>query len=247
MRRDEEFARIAFSRHLALCLSPEAATWLPGSNPPDYELQIGGVVFAVEVTRVCEQVPLRGRLVPAEGIEASLSRFVDDLRDAVLAEGPIPGSYVLSLDGGEITREQVDRAKSLALKYVGETALSETAAEESLLRSGEAEWTIEKMGATEPLIEEITCASLDGISGDDIRVGFPKLVAEAVATKRHKLRNVSEPKVLLLVDAYHYAEAPDWANALPPEAASFFHTAARVHGEYECQMLITAASEWGNQ
>src|SRR5258705_11374523 len=91
-RREEQFAKEAFSRFLAGRHSapPE---WEPGSAPPDFWLNLGGRRLAVEVTQLMECLAVGPPALTTLGANVSLTRTIQHFRLQAPAAGPPRGFY----------------------------------------------------------------------------------------------------------------------------------------------------------
>ncbi len=244
-RVDEEFAKEAFVRFLAR-VGGALGDWQDGSDPPDYFLSLPGHRFAVEVTQVMERFDLAVSPVPYAGMSKSLTRLTRRLQARALQEGVLRGTYVLAF-------------KPIPNLGQQESVLTDRLLQ--LLSSGSQvkrdHWTPVLQGPDGPLVEIMkltdngaTIAELVGGSGPkwggQIVEEGSRLILEALTNKADRLRNVAGAHILLLVDAYHYAPGEIWRASIGGAASlrSSFHTIARVHAEYECQVLFSMEPAW---
>jgi len=236
MRRDEQFARTCFDRHLK-ALGLKGVRWRKGRNPPDYYLTAGSFSFAVEVTQVMESVEVGALKVTERGALAALSALEDEIEARAREAGTLNGAYALHLS--PIPNLRTARRSLIlgALAYIERTRYRDTADVETLARGTRGrDISIQKIGSSTSLV-----GSTKSIGGAKWRVEVQReltsLLTTAVERKVTRLRRGRIPKVLLLVDAYSYAESTDWAVCSAACRLEPFHTVARAHGNHECQLL----------
>jgi hypothetical protein len=60
------------------------------------------------------------------------------------------------------------------------------------------------------------------------------------------MKAVPGAHILLLIDSYHYGPGQIWQASISGAALlrARFHTIARIHGNYECQILWSMQSSW---
>ncbi|SRR5258708_602028 len=71
-----------------------------------------------------------------------------------------------------------------------------------------------------------------------------RIIQEAIARKTAKCKLLKGKVVLLLIDAYMYAGADVWQATINWLPRSPFHTIARTHSDYQCQVLHSIDSSW---
>lgn len=235
-RIDEEFARKAFADHLAGL--PLEASWSDGTEPPDFFLTIiGDKTFPVEVTQIMESVAAGPDSLPERGWQIALERIVTRTEAEMVRRGALRGVYVMHLEPApnalQLEREILDSVET----YLRDTASATIAPPLTLWHEKKnRHWEIEKVGDRE-----------NGMIGGSFVLGEAKWQAEsrleiqslieiAAETKRRKTIRLSDV-ILLLVDAYHYAEAEDWQAASEAVGLNGYHTVARIFGPHECQIL----------
>lgn len=241
MRTDEEFARKAFHDHLAaLSLAP---SWSPGAEPPDYFLTIGDSRFPVEVTLIMESVAAEQDVKSERGWQRSLERIVNRTEAEMVHRGVLRGVYAMHLEPVPNVHEVARHVLTKVEAYLRDTS-SVTIAPPLTLWNGtrNRHWKIEKVGDRANMIGGTFV--LGGAKWQaESRLEVGSLIEVAAATKRRKTSLLSDV-VLLLVDAYHYAEAEDWQAASEIAALNGYHTVARVFGSHECQVLQTTEASW---
>ena len=237
MRKDEQFARSTFDRHLK-ALGLLNVRWRAGRNPPDYYIRAGSLSFAVEVTQIMESVDLGTHRVTERGAQAALSALEAEIEAAAREAGTLNGSYALHLSPIPNLRAARPSILRRALDYIDRTRNQETADAEVIAPSIRGRGIrIQKIQSSTTLVGSIT--SIGGAKWRvEVQHELTSLLTTAVDRKVTRLRRVRLPKVLLLVDAYSYAESTDWATCSAACGLEAFHTVARTHGTYECQILL---------
>lgn len=246
VREDERFAIETFAVHLESCGAADGLSWSPGSDPPDFDLDVGGQSYVVEVTRITDEIELGDRVFPDPAIGAALRDFMEDLRSEASGRGLISGAYVLTLVGVPDLKTHRPGALKRAVKYMDRTARVERAEEETVLEVGRARWTIRKQHSATQYVESVYMTSPDGTSGSEIRANLGRWIRERLVEKAEKLDGVHLPTILILVDDYRLGSESDWTERFPMEAAAPFHTVARAVGDGHCQILYTGKHEWSN-
>ena len=110
MRKDEEHAKQIFLRFLAEAEPQQGVSCKPGADPPDYLVNLGHEILAVEVTNILRHVELGSFKAPAIEIYDSLSRFIMRLEDSAKKRGILRGSYGVSArptEGFGASRDEV--------------------------------------------------------------------------------------------------------------------------------------------
>jgi len=117
-----------------------------------------------------------------------------------------------------------------ALRYIRSTQTMTSAPKKVILtQSGHVQCSVQKLHSSPNQV---------GLGGpgnakwkDEAAEEICTLLQERLHNKRHKLRNVSLPKILLLYNEYHFANLAMFADCLPGlSELTGFHTVFVVHG-----------------
>jgi hypothetical protein len=113
------------------------------------------------------------------------------------------------------------------------------------------------MGADGPLVEIMKlldtgaaiCELIGGAGakwGGQIVQETSGLIVGALSVKAERMKAVPGAHIILLIDAYHYGPGEIWEASVVGDAllCARFHTIARIHGNYECQILWSVDSSW---
>lgn len=242
-RLDEEFAKESFSRAFLRLGISDLAVWAKGKEPPDFFLTLGAELYAVEVTRIVGQVELGGRRESKRKSAAILQRFADDLQDTAREQGILRGAYVLWLEPTDDFKEIAPKVRRAFLDYVSRTKDLPSAPRETVLKRHGLHWSITKFHDKKTYLLATRSEGTGGLLSEVVK-DFPRLLGAALEAKTAKLASLSMPRILLLVDDYHYADKQLWHNEALAPFHQTFHTIARVFQEYECQILWSTNSSW---
>jgi hypothetical protein len=241
-RKDEEFARLAFERFLSNCGEPNQL-WQDGADPPDFEVIINDVIYPVEVAQLMESVASGKRKLPERGWTSTLTKVADRVEAEMKRRGVLRGTYCLHLVPVPEPYCVLNSIFPDIERYLVTTRVKEIAQPHILWRGKDgASWSIEKNGSAQDMVGHTTSISsakwVPEIE-DDLR----QILDTELADKRDKTRRMSDV-ILLFIDAYHYADPPQWCRVASEIDFAPFHTVARVHDDWQCQILHSAQSSW---
>lgn len=242
-RQDEQFAKEAFSRFLRRVNPSTPLLWEQGTQAPDFFLTAGGVRYAVEVTRVVGTAPVGGQRLSTRAVQAPLLRFVNELQTEACKRGILQGTYEVWLEPVPNLRQVARSARDRFLGYIARTKEQVSAPEDLVLELRGVKWSIRKHHGQ----EDCLCLTMSDDSGGweyEIRKEFTGLFQAAIKRKINTTAKLGEPKILLLVDDYHYADAQLWRNSLQDSDRTTFHTIARAYCDYNCQVLWSIEKAW---
>jgi hypothetical protein len=245
MRDDEEFAKEAFGRFLSRA-GGASAQWQDGPDPPDYFLTWGASRFAVEVTQVMEQLDLGAKPLPYRGMARALKSFTERLQAKAKEAGVLHGTYMLDLSPIPNLASHEAILTDQILRFLA-----------SPPAPGHASWTPLLQGVDGPIVQimklsdagAVICEIVGGSGakwGRQIVEESSGLILGALGVKADRLKEVPGAHILLLIDEYHYAPGEYWQAVVAAAGVlqSRFHTIARIHGEYECQVLHSIEPTW---
>lgn len=245
MRRDEEYAKEAFTRFLAEGENP-APAWTDGTEPPDFFLTLGKLQFAVEVTQVMEAVSVGSERLPYHGVAESLTRLTNRLEDRARSLDLLHGTYIIDLSPIPDLASSEANLTDRIMRYLAQTQAIEETKWEPVVDLGEGRMLeIRKYSSRGAAI----CEMIGGVGAKwepEIVGEAYALIQTAIRVKTERLKDITHRKILLLIDAYHYARPDTWqaSVAWPAFLAPPFHTIARIHGHYQCQVLHSASPSW---
>jgi len=237
--RDSELAAIeALSAWISARLPLLHHSWTAGADPPDFELTLGSTRYAVEVTRAVVPVNVEGKDLPFGSVAPAIRRLADEVRHSAERLGILSGAFVL---GASPLHDLPDRWQDLvqgAIQYIADTRGLSTAPSRQLHRHRGAVWDIEKVHADKNFVEPMISfpARWEGEMRDDLA----RALADLSNRKRNKLSDVTQPKVLLILDSYGLADAELWCQVAATVDFSWCAAAFRVHSPGLCQQLFGA-------
>ena len=211
-RKDEELTRAAFDSFLRRrgCERPE---WKDGEDPPDFYMTMANERYAVEVTSVHDIETVGARRFTTIQVFSELGRCGERLRELVPAKIPVRGAYVVNLEPVTNLKDVEATVTKGIIRYLEETADEETAPVVDLYRDPPNRWTIEKMHNKKDYIT-FPISLLPGAKWEgEMLQDLEALVGQCISNKIEKLRRVSEEKILLILDRYHYATLDIWRRA----------------------------------
>jgi hypothetical protein len=244
VRKDEENCRAVFDAFLHSRLPEKTRIeWNPGTNPPDYFLHLDGFTYAVEITALSLKYESGARRMVMRSLVTSLHQFAESIEDGARSAGILRGSYLLYVSK---PIEDFERLRGkLALRIVGyieSTQALSSAPEETVFEQGRQRITICKTGAQKDQL------AMGGPSlakrESEAAVEVCDLLQEALAGKAYKLRHIAPPWVLVIRDAYLFAEPRLFSDCLSHlQSVADFHTVFLV-SQGGGSMLYTQEKSW---
>jgi len=206
--KTEEFCKSKFDEFIRAISESTSIRWegvAQRDEPPDYYLYLNGTKYAVEVTTLMEKIEVGNLELSQTTIIASLWQLVDEVEATARRENFLNGAYVVSFsrplaDFGKIREQLFDDL----LAYVKTTQNLSTAPEQVIFKQGIQKCTVQKLHNQKSYIGKAGPSSGGKWEGE-IAEEICALLEERVNDKHHKLRKISDPKILLLYDAYHFA------------------------------------------
>jgi len=255
-RRDEELCKTQFDAFLKTFSTAPQIIWkevAQQDEPPDYYLLLGGTKFAVEVTTLMEKVSIGASSpLPHAVISRILQQFVDEVEIIARLEGYLYGEYLISfptpIDDFASVREGI---QSKLLEYIRRTSSLETAPTKAAF-----ERTVPQQRPQQCRIQKVSNKRDKVLSGgpvwvkweSDAAVDIYDLLNESLDTKADKLKYIEEPKILLLLDEYRFAD-PEMYMRCASQLSSLdsFHTLFVVQGGNRAFILHSQNPDWLNQ
>ncbi len=224
MKPEEELCRSKFDEFLRQAFPNSVVAWKDGDEPPDYYLDLDGERYAVEVTRIGECVSINRKPMSIRGVQQSQFRFVKVVERNAKKRGLLHGKYIVHMPK---PIEDLDAIKSVLrdeiFQYLQATRDLDSFAPKLIFKKGRQSCEIEKL-ASQPDIIFGPGLMLSKWT-NEIKEGARLAIRKALADKRHKLRNVKVPKIILLFDSYLFADAQDFKDCvaqLLPDLTDFY-------------------------
>jgi len=246
---NEKFCKLKFNEFVKGSSKFNAIRWedvAQKDEPPDYFLYLNDTKYAVEVTILMEKTEVGNLKLPQIAIVASLWGLVDKVEATAKELDYLNGAYLVSfsrpLANFKRIREQLFND---LLAYVKATKNVSTASEQIIFKRGTQKCTIRKMHDQKSYIGK--AGPSGGKWEGEVAEEICTLLEERINSKFHKLRKITEPKILLLYDAYHFASPEMYKSCLNSLAALHsFHTVFIVESNEAGWLLHSENSNWLN-
>ncbi len=223
----EERCRERFERWLRTYIQHSHMSWEKEPNgpetAPDYDLNLDGKQFAVEVTCVMHHRVVEGKELPLGEIWSGLHYLTQKAEKACHSKGILRGIYVMCFseplpqlsESPNLRRTVVQQV----IAYVTRTQSDYRALEEVISYNGVQICTILKNGND---VDGISCASSTSLTSG---ISLCELLKKTIEIKANKLKDVSLPRILLLDEQYCRDQPHTWYDCLDGYApARAFHT-----------------------
>jgi hypothetical protein len=240
----EEFCKSEFHMFLKSSIDLSSITWSDGDEPPDYYVDLSGREFAVEVTTLMENFQVDARSLSRIEIITSLWNMVDAVQEEAEAQNILRGTYTVSFSRPieNFGRHRL-RIKREILEYVRSTQYLENAPEIEYLVDEIRMVSIHKNHDKSNKIVPLGPANAKWKS--QAREEICQLINKCLSDKVHKLRNISLPKILLLRDAYHFADQEMHVDCTPQLALlPNFHTVFVIRNNEDGFVLHSEEANW---
>jgi hypothetical protein len=247
-RRHEEFSRNSLSIWLDSRIPTKSATWREvelSDEPPDWYLEIGPNRYAVEATSVVDYLWEFDPPLPSFSVSSSLASFVDRVEKEAKSKGPLNGAYLVSLAPIPNLRDHEEWLFDELMSYIDRTRDQASADEYELGKLGFSTLFISKFESDREYVAEAVSfgAKFEGQALDDLH----NVLSSIFEKKSILLRNLREPVILLLLDAFHYSHIVDWLRVVSEMSVpSLFDAIFRTHAEESAQLLYSRSEYWKN-
>jgi hypothetical protein len=215
-RSYEEITKVEFDKLVKTIFPNASLVWedVPQNlEPPDWYLTANNIRHAVEATSVVDLLSITpDSKLSAINVSATLSEFINDVEKSAKDQGILSGAYTITLCPIPNLSENRKILTDKFLNYISQTKSLQSAAEYTLGYVRQHRVSIKK----EHNDKDYVAAGISmGVKWDgEAQEDLSQLVSNAVSAKVHKLRSVSEPIILLILDEYHYSSLADWINVI---------------------------------
>lgn len=193
---------------------------MPGAEPPDAFLLLRGDRLAVEVTSIHGHTDLGGSTISWLNVTATLVPFIESLCKELEHGGRVRGTYAVfvpAIAGIKNHRKDILNGLDRILSAWPDTPASSPPARLSVGGVEILVWMLDRQGTAVAGIAGLERALIS--HRDDQLTG---LLQAALTTKAGKLRNVSQPWILVIEDCYGFQRtAGEWQKALGDQADAF--------------------------
>ncbi len=242
---NEELCKSRFENFLKGSSTTGPLSWEDGGEPPDYYLTIDGIRYAVEVTIVMETLEVGTSTMSTKAVMASLGNFVDEVELIARKQSILHGTYVV-LFSKPITnfRDVKDTIRNALLAYIESTQVLGKAPQQVIFKRGRQTCSIEKIHSQADRIHKP--GPTNGKREGDAALEICELLKNKLDEKLYKLRNVQPPKIVLLYDAYLFADPSMYRDCTSVLSSLFdsFHTVFIVHGNNQDFTLYSQNPGW---
>jgi hypothetical protein len=243
-RRDEEHSRHSLEAWLASESSDVQVTWheVPQAlEPPDWFLDIADRRLAVEATSIVEDLSAFDPPLSTLAVSASLASFIERLERDAKATGPLNGVYIVTLAPMPNLGEHEEWLFRELSRYIDRTRDDRSAERHSLGRLGMQDLSITKVESDAEYVAELIFFGTK--TGDEAFADLLRVLAHVLTKKASKLARITDPVVLLMLDAFAYSEAVDWEMAIAEIPARVeFEAIFRTRPDRKAQLLYAKES-----
>jgi len=247
--KNEEFCKSSFDTFIRVASTPVSIRWedvAQQSEPPDYYLYVNDTKYAVEVTILMEKLEVGNLKLPEMAVLASLQQLVDEVEAVARKRNHLNGAYIVGFSRPIANFRKIrEQLLSDLLAYVQATQNVGNAPEKVVFKQGVQKCTIQKLHDQKSYVGR--SGPRGGKWDGEVAAEICALLEERVNDKHRKLRNISEPKILLLYDAYHFADPHVFQLCLNTLGhLRSFHTLFVVESNKPGWILHSEAPNWLN-
>jgi hypothetical protein len=231
MRKDEEYAKDLMVDRLS---QGHSVTVEKGKEPPDYFFIVDGIKYAVDVTWLVQSRIIKGRKVSRRGEETGFSRWLSTIESELIENGLLHGTYTCILHGdfGDLKKHKDKARKQVKAAVITSSGQSKTKSI-TLLKSGSYKLTLRKVNDIDHRIYGVFGSNAWGA---EIQANAKEILRRTLDEKRHKMRNIQEPCILILINDYWLTEPDNYRRALSNLQDTFFEAIYIVH-DNECSPI----------
>ncbi len=225
MRQDEVFAKEIFNSFLEK-VTIDLIIWKDGNQnePPDFYLSIGNNEFVVEVTALMQHVKVQEQNVPILALSESLKRFVGKIEKKALEAEILNGTYYVIFDNWYGDFQEVSKKLSQdILDFILETQSAPQIASTPIEIDFVNYCSIEKTPKSGNRVQ-IRMYPATGMFMEAARRETRKLLESMIVNKSKKLRELTQPKILLLIAQSYFVDAEKFSELAKDLDLSGFHT-----------------------
>ena len=245
----EEFCRVSFDKYLRKTILTNKLLWEDvdeESEPPDFYLTVERTTYAVEVTQLIEKVDTGIRKpLPVIVIRDMLKKFVKEEVEAVARSGGyLRGAYHVKFSKPITNFADVKyQIQADLLSYISDNQTTSKAPPRRIYKTGRQECEIEKSHDRQDKV--VMGGPIIGKNEREVLVEAKWLLKERLNKKTSRLRNINNPKILLLHDKYPFADRGTYKSCISEDAIlNYFHTVFVVGSNGEGEILYSKEPTW---
>jgi hypothetical protein len=215
-RTYEEITRIEFDKVAKSTFPNASLVWdeVPQHlEPPDWYLTLGNIRYAVEATTVVDFLSITpDSKLSAVNVSSTLFAFIKDVEKSAKDQEILSGAYIVTLCPIPNFSQNRKKLCDDLLDYIRQTKSLPSAPEFTLGYVRQQRVSIKK----EHNNKDYVSAGLSmGVKWEgDAQEDLLQSISNALAEKVYKLRAVSQPIILLLLDEFHYSFMADWTSII---------------------------------
>jgi hypothetical protein len=201
MRADEDLCRRALDSLLQE--HGVQGNWSPGCEPPDWFLEVAGQEFAVEATSIHGLTAMGEKSYNWTKLSVELLAFGEAVCREVESKVNIPGCFFVSFPSMPNLKSRKSEIVQAIISYFETDEPREKPKNSIVLRVGKSEISVRKIGELGGSLIPQALPTGAFITRRDEQL--ESLLTTEIRKKLHKLRNVAEPVVLLVLDRYGFS------------------------------------------
>jgi hypothetical protein len=248
--KSEQFCKDCLERFIRKIYPSSSIIWEnveQNQEPPDYYLSVDETRFAVEITKLVRKERVgTEKSLPAGIIRDCLKRFVSDEIEGVAREnGSLHGSYLVGFSKPITNFATVKNLiQSKLLTFVSDTQLADRASPQVVYKCNRQECQIEKLSNQDDNI--IMGGPIISSWEGDAQAEVAQLIDDRLNEKKHRLRNINDPKILLLHNEYQFDNLVGIYKEciLAESSLNTFHSVFVVHRSNEVDVLHSREPSW---
>jgi hypothetical protein len=246
-RKYEEITKIEFDRLVKSIFPNASLVWhdVPQHiEPPDWYLTLDKNLYAVEATSVVDflSFTFENRL-SVINISTTLFAFIKEIEKSAKEEGILSGAYIVSLCPIPNFSANRKAIASHLLNYIRQTKTLQSAPEHTLGYVRHQRLSIIKEHDNKDYV--YAAISMGAKWEGEAQQALLQSVSKAISEKAHKLRNVSEPFILLLLDGFQYSFMTDWTSVIASCPDRFhFSCICRISPPDSSVIVWAKSAEW---
>lgn len=227
MRYDEEFCKHALSSLLRE--QGIAACWREGDDPPDWLLEIAGKRFAVEVTSIHGTTNLDGHQRTWTQLSQELSAFGHEVCREVQERVQVRGRFMAGFPPiSKLKRYRHEIVQNLITYFESRRLATNRMSRDIVFRADGHDITVWSLGAGVSVL--VPLPLLAGRWIVRLEDQLTDQLVGVVRKKTEKLKDIKEPKILVILDQYGLQSSLEaWQSRLPAEMSNF-EAVVRVQG-----------------
>lgn len=247
MRDDENYAKEQFSNFLE-SKTIEDFEWFDGDEPPDFYLDISNLRFAVEVTRLVDNIETQRGIKPRNTIDSSAEKLVEKINQESQKTKILDGRYIISFSPVQHDFYPVRRQiESKILNFIKLNQHNRESIKEDIIIDSIDYCSILKTLVRKPEVIIGTypsSAKFVSVALDDAC----KNLELAIENKQNRMKNILDmPKILLLLNESHYITTGQYLSCIDVISKNiFFHTICMIstwNQQLDC-ILYTTNDNW---